>query len=173
VLGLVLLLLRVSNWKSPCMNVRTTPYSVAVRVSTVSAIREREARNLDSDYQRPDSPLHAGYRRCRRERRVDTHTPPSLMQVSGARNVEETAHTGSKPSLLDRFGLDGKISCPAPHHGDKTAAEPKTRLLTIFMLTLQSLLYWRGRSNRLCNCTSEKRISAPNHSRSARQFELS
>ena len=32
------------NWKSPWPKVRTTPYSVAVRVSTVSAIRERETK---------------------------------------------------------------------------------------------------------------------------------
>jgi hypothetical protein len=33
----------VVNWKSPWPKVRTTPYSVAVRVSMVSAIRERAA----------------------------------------------------------------------------------------------------------------------------------
>ena len=33
----------VENWKSPWPKVRTTPYSVAVRVSIVSAIRERAA----------------------------------------------------------------------------------------------------------------------------------
>src|ERR1700730_1362934 len=35
---------RVLNDQSPCPKVRTTPYSVAVRVSTVSAIRERSGK---------------------------------------------------------------------------------------------------------------------------------
>ena len=35
---------KLLNWKSPCPKVRTSPYSVAVRVSIVSAIRERETK---------------------------------------------------------------------------------------------------------------------------------
>jgi hypothetical protein len=39
----------------------------------------------------------------------------------GARDVVETRTIqGANPHVLDRFGLDGKISCLCPTHGDET-----------------------------------------------------
>src|SRR6185369_15422082 len=57
--------------------------------------------------------------------RVDHHVnadeTTQLEAGVGARNVEETGTIqGADPHVLDRFGLDGKISCLSPTHGDQT-----------------------------------------------------
>ena len=55
------------------------------------------------------------------ERGVDAQITTQLDAGVGARNVEETGTIqGADPHVLDRFGLDGKISCLCPTHGDET-----------------------------------------------------
>ena len=55
------------------------------------------------------------------ERGVDAQITTQLDAGVGARNVEETGTIqGADPHVLDRFGLDGKISCLCPTHGEKT-----------------------------------------------------
>src|ERR1700716_119016 len=55
------------------------------------------------------------------ERGVDAHITTQLEAGVGARNIEKTGTIqGADPHVLDRFGLDGKISCLCPAHGDKT-----------------------------------------------------
>ena len=55
------------------------------------------------------------------ERGVDAQITTQLDAGVGARNVEETGTIqGADPHVLDRFGLDGKISCLRPAHGDQT-----------------------------------------------------
>src|ERR1700682_556574 len=55
------------------------------------------------------------------ERGVNAQITTELEAGVGARNVEETGTIqGTDPHVLDRFGLDGKISCLCPTHGEKT-----------------------------------------------------
>src|ERR1700694_5533196 len=54
------------------------------------------------------------------ERGVDAQITTQLDAGVSARNVEETGTVqGADPHVLDRFGLDGKISCLCPTHGDQ------------------------------------------------------
>src|SRR6202048_556525 len=55
------------------------------------------------------------------ERGVDTHITTQLDAGVGARNVEETGTIqGANLHVLDRFGLDGKISCLSPTTGGES-----------------------------------------------------
>ena len=55
------------------------------------------------------------------DRQVGAQITTQLDAGVGARNVEETGTIqGADPHVLDRFGLDGKISCLSPTHGDQT-----------------------------------------------------
>ena len=56
------------------------------------------------------------------ERGIDAHIATDLDAGVGARDVEETGTIqGADPHVLDRFGLDGKISCLCPStHGEET-----------------------------------------------------
>jgi hypothetical protein len=55
------------------------------------------------------------------ERGVDAQITTQLDAGVGARNVEETGTIqGADLHVLDRFGLDGKISRLCPAHGEQT-----------------------------------------------------
>jgi hypothetical protein len=55
------------------------------------------------------------------ERGVDAQIAAELDAGVGARDVEESRTIqGADPHVLDRFGLDGKISRLCPSHGDET-----------------------------------------------------
>ena len=52
---------------------------------------------------------------------VNAQITAQLDASVGARDVEETGTIqGADPHVLDRFGLDGKISCLSPTHGEQT-----------------------------------------------------
>src|SRR5260370_897627 len=55
------------------------------------------------------------------ERAINAQITTQLDAGVGARNIEETGTIqGADPHVLDRFGLDGKISCLCPAHGEQT-----------------------------------------------------
>jgi hypothetical protein len=69
------------------------------------------------------------------ERGVNAQIATQLDAGVGARNVEETGTIRRADShILDRFGLDGKISRLCPPMASRPAAEPRTRLLIVFIL---------------------------------------
>src|SRR6185437_13197443 len=90
----------------------------------------------------------------------------------GARDVEETG-TIERANLhvLDRFGLDGKISCLCPTYGEQARRRAQHKALNQLHVNLQVALLGEARPNSCAIALQEKEFLPPftldQHSRSS------